>query len=69
MVQANAGQRILLKGVVCATAAMVYILIHQAFADHAQQEYCDDIGKNYGENARGTRSTNIVRCEFTDQIW
>ena len=69
MIQAKAGQKTLLKGVVCATAAMVYILIHQAFANHAQQEYCDDICKNYGENASGTCGTNIVRREFTDQIW
>jgi hypothetical protein len=68
MIQAKVGQRSLLKGVVCATAAIVCVLIHQAFANHAQQEYCDDIGENYGENARGTCSTNIVGREFTNQI-
>ena len=69
MIQARVGQRTRLKGVVCATAAIVCVLIHQAFANHAQQEDCDDIGKNYGENARGTGSADVVRREFTDQIW
>ena len=64
--QANAGQKMRPKVEVCATAAIGSI--HQAFANHPQQEDGDDVGEDHSENARGTGSANIVRGKLANEV-